>query len=184
MFAACSGGGGCGGQRCCFWLPKIIWRCWFRNVGREAIMRSSNLSMRNLVLASSVLAAVTPATIAIATEVTPDRPINAGKEPQNWMTNIAPMTVSGFRRSLGSTGRTSRTQAVLGQTENTVLRFHSQLTAFRHHDVGNVGRGRKLILRIAAARRGQILRVAATREVLRIARVDARGAADGSGIRR
>ena len=50
-------------------------------------MRSSNFSMRNLVLASSVLAAVSPAIIAIAAEVTPDRLINADKEPQNWLMN-------------------------------------------------------------------------------------------------
>ena len=50
-------------------------------------MRSSNLSIRNLVLASSVLVSVSPATVAIAAEVTPDRLINADKEPQNWLMN-------------------------------------------------------------------------------------------------
>src|SRR5438876_6076048 len=43
--------------------------------------------MRNLVLASSVLAAVSPAMVAIAAEVSPDRLINADKEPQNWLMN-------------------------------------------------------------------------------------------------
>src|SRR5436190_21248439 len=50
-------------------------------------MQSSNLSMRNLVLASSVLAAVSPTMVTIAAEVTPDRLINADKEPQNWLMN-------------------------------------------------------------------------------------------------
>jgi alcohol dehydrogenase (cytochrome c) len=54
---------------------------------REAIMRSSNLLMRNLVLASGMLVAVSPAMLAIAAEVTSDRLINADKEPQNWLMN-------------------------------------------------------------------------------------------------
>src|SRR5436190_877026 len=50
-------------------------------------MRSSTFSMRNLVLASSVLAAVSPAMLAIAAEITPDRLNNADKEPQDWLMN-------------------------------------------------------------------------------------------------
>ena len=50
-------------------------------------MRSGNFSMRNLVLASGVLAAVSPTMVTIAAEVTPDRLINADKEPQNWLMN-------------------------------------------------------------------------------------------------
>src|SRR5213082_456442 len=49
-------------------------------------MRSSNFSMRNLVLAS-ILVSVPPATVAVAAEVTPERLINADKEPQNWLMN-------------------------------------------------------------------------------------------------
>src|SRR5438874_13737266 len=50
-------------------------------------MRSGNFSMRNLVLASGVLAAVSPTMVTIAADVTPDRLINADKEPQNWLMN-------------------------------------------------------------------------------------------------
>src|SRR5437773_2634186 len=50
-------------------------------------MRKSKLWIRNLALASGVLAAVSPAVVATAAEVTPDRLINAGKEPQNWLMN-------------------------------------------------------------------------------------------------
>src|SRR2546421_11365699 len=50
-------------------------------------MRSGNFSMGNLVLASSILVSVSAATVTIAAEVTPDRLINADKEPQNWLMN-------------------------------------------------------------------------------------------------
>ena len=43
-------------------------------------MRKSKLWIRNRALASSVLAAVSPAVVATAAEVTPDRLINADKE--------------------------------------------------------------------------------------------------------
>ena len=50
-------------------------------------MLSRNISMRNLVLAGGLLATVSPAMVAIAAEVTPDRLINADKEPHNWLMN-------------------------------------------------------------------------------------------------
>jgi len=54
-------------------------------------------------LASSALVAP-----ALAADVTPDRLLNADKEPQNWLMNHAPMTASDFRPSPGSTRTTSR----------------------------------------------------------------------------
>src|SRR5437868_10203453 len=50
-------------------------------------MRKSRLWIRNFALASSVLAALSPAVVATAAEVTPDRLVNADKEPQNWLMN-------------------------------------------------------------------------------------------------
>ena len=43
-----------------------------------------NRSMRNLLLAGGVIAAVVP---AVAADVTPDRLVNADREPQNWLMN-------------------------------------------------------------------------------------------------
>ena len=51
---------------------------------REDIMTSRNHSIRTALLAGTMLAAVGP---AIAADVTPDRLVNADKEPQNWLMN-------------------------------------------------------------------------------------------------
>ena len=48
-------------------------------------MRSDHIrSLRNLLLASSFALAIAP---AMAADVTPDRLVNADREPQNWLMN-------------------------------------------------------------------------------------------------
>src|SRR5258705_13018290 len=54
------------------------------NSKREDIMARRNHSMRNALLASSVLLVSGPATAA---DVTPERLLNPDKEPQNWLMN-------------------------------------------------------------------------------------------------
>src|SRR5215831_15560987 len=48
----------------------------------EDVMKSRNRSIRNALLAASMLASP-----AFAADVTPDRLANADKEPQNWLMN-------------------------------------------------------------------------------------------------
>src|SRR5476649_925109 len=47
-------------------------------------MRSHPHSLRDLLLAGSVMLAITP---AVAADVTPDRLVNADREPGNWLMN-------------------------------------------------------------------------------------------------
>ena len=62
-------------------------------------------SIRKLLLGGAAVLATCP---ALAGDVTPDRLVNADKEPQNWLMNHRTYDANAIRRSTRSTRTTSR----------------------------------------------------------------------------
>src|SRR5260370_33155262 len=82
---ACSPDGATGaGQRPAPVAPSGLRVAQRHQKGRTYMHSHHRRSVRHLLLAGSVMLAITP---AVAADVTPDRLVNADREPQNWLMN-------------------------------------------------------------------------------------------------